>query len=82
MEEELVVSGIPLQSKILKIPHHGSKNSSGPAFLGAVKPDLAVLSVGTAIKGLPSQETLERYGRMGIPVLRTDNHGFIGIFSR
>lgn len=79
IEEELVRSGIPLQSQILKIPHHGSTNSSSPAFLAAVKPDLAVLSVGTSIKGLPSQETLERYERMAIPVLRTDNHGFISI---
>ena len=35
-----------LASSLLKVPHHGSRTSSGPAFVAAVHPDVAVMSVG------------------------------------
>ncbi len=81
VEERLILSGMPLTSNMLKIPHHGSKNSSSFAFIRSVKPDLAVLSVGTGIKGLPGKETLQRYEKLSIPVLRTDKNGFIQVCS-
>ncbi|MCX5813271.1 MAG: DNA internalization-related competence protein ComEC/Rec2 [Proteobacteria bacterium] len=81
VEEKLILSGMPLASKIMKIPHHGSKHSSSPPFLFAVKPDIAILSVGSGIKGLPSEEAIERYKMLSIPVLRTDKNGFIQISS-
>lgn len=78
-EQKLIESGVSIRSSVLKVPHHGSKYSSSPAFLSAVKPALAVLSVGSGIRGLPGREALDRYENLAIPILRTDNHGFISI---
>ena len=79
IEEMLILSRIPLKANILKIPHHGSKNSSSAAFLRAVKPDLAVMSVGAGIKGLPGKEALDRYKELSIPVFSTQDNGFMQV---
>lgn len=81
IEEILILSGMPLASEIMKIPHHGSKYSSSYPFLFAVKPVIAVLSAGNGITGLPSEEAIGRYKTLSIPVLRTDKNGFIQISS-
>jgi competence protein ComEC len=81
IEERLILSGVPLKSNVLKIPHHGSKNSNSFAFIRSVKPDIAILSGGPGIKGLPSEEALQRYKNLSIPLLRTDKNGFIQICS-
>jgi competence protein ComEC len=81
VEEGLVRSGVQVRSSVLKIPHHGSRHSSSEAFLGAVKPRLAVLSVGRGIKGIPSDEALWRYSLQAIPVLRTDRNGMVTVES-
>jgi competence protein ComEC len=79
VEEHLIMSNRKIQANILKIPHHGSRYSSSLSFLRAVKPDLAVLSAGTGIKGIPSNEALKRYQDLSIPVARTDENGFIEV---
>jgi competence protein ComEC len=81
IEEMLILSRMSLGANILKIPHHGSKNSSSAAFLRAVKPDLAIMSVGAGIKGLPGKEALDRYKELSIPVLSTQDNGFIQVCS-
>jgi competence protein ComEC len=82
VEEELLHSGVSLRADVLKIPHHGSRMSSSFAFLEAVSPELAVLSGGGVMQNLPSVETLERYRKLSIPVLRTDKQGPIAVCSR
>jgi competence protein ComEC len=63
---------------VLKVPHHGSAYSSSPAFLEAVQPLTAIVSVGRDNRfGLPAPETLERLEPR--PVFRTDVHGDIEI---
>jgi len=79
IEKTLVMNNMPLKADILKVPHHGSNNSSCMAFLMAVRPRLAVMSVGTGIKGLPGKEVLKRYKELLIPVLSTLESGFIRI---
>lgn len=79
IEEKLILTDTPLKSNVLKVPHHGSRNSSSIAFLQSVKPDIAVLSVGSGIKGLPGIEALKRYEKLSIPILSTDRNGFIQI---
>jgi len=81
IEEMLVLSSNNLKADVLKVPHHGSNNSSSMPFLKAIKPCLAIMSVGKGIKGLPGKDAIERYKTMSIPVLSTQNHGFIQVCS-
>jgi competence protein ComEC len=81
IEEGLVLEGVPLKARIMKIPHHGSRHSSSLAFICSVGPDTAILSVGKGIRGLPGEDALNVYKSLSIPVLRTDVNGFIRVCS-
>jgi competence protein ComEC len=71
-----------LQSDVLKIGHHGSKNSTMPDFLDAVHPRLAIISAGEDNPyGHPSPVLLERLSSAGIPTLRTDRDGAVHILT-
>ncbi len=79
-EARLLRAPAPLASSILKVPHHGSRTSSGPAFVAAVRPDVAVMSVGADNRyGLPAAEIEARYRAAGACVLRTDRCGAITV---
>jgi competence protein ComEC len=78
-EKALILSRAPLRSSVLKVPHHGSRYSSTTHFLRAVRPDLAVLSVGPGIRGIPSPETIARYAALSVPLYRTDRDGCITV---
>lgn len=81
VEDHLVAQGKNLRADILKIAHHGSKFSSGKAFLRAVNPKIAVIEVGAKNKyGHPTKETLARIASStGAVVLRTDQSEAIAI---
>jgi competence protein ComEC len=67
-----------LQSDVLKVAHHGSKNSDSSKFVSAVSPEYAVISVGKDNKyGHPNQETLDTLNNFGAKILRTDELGRI-----
>jgi competence protein ComEC len=67
-----------LHADVLKVAHHGSKTSSIPEFLDAVRPQLALVSVGTGnVYQHPSPSVLEALARRGALTLRTDLHGTI-----
>jgi hypothetical protein len=69
------------QSDVLKVGHHGSKNSV-PEFLAAVLPRLGVISSGEDNPyGHPRAQLLERLRQAGIPTLRTDTNGAIHILT-
>jgi len=69
-----------LRAEVLKIGHHGSRNSTTPEFLAAVKPRLAIISVGEDNPyGHPNAELLERLANGGVRVLRTDRDGAVHI---
>jgi len=79
-EENLVNSGINLNSDILKIAHHGSKTSSGEKFLKAVNALVAVIEVGKDNQyGHPHQEVLERL--KDVALFATGKDGDIRILS-
>lgn len=67
---------------VLKLAHHGSNNGTDARWLGLVRPELAVASVGRGNEyGHPGSETLALLGRSGIPLLRTDRDGTIAVES-
>jgi competence protein ComEC len=67
-----------LRADILKVGHHGSKTSSSEAFLAAVHPRLALVSVGAGnTYGLPTPAIMDRLAADGAQVLRTDRLGTI-----
>jgi len=69
-----------LKSDILKIAHHGSKESSSLDFLKAVSPKLAIVSVGAKNSfGHPAYIILKRLENLGIKYLQTDEAGDIVI---
>jgi len=64
---------------ILKVSHHGSRYSTGPAFLRATSPALALISVGHNDFGHPAPIVLDNLHEVGARVLRTDQTGAITI---
>ena len=83
-EARLVASGQELSSTVLKVPHHGGNTSSSVAFLRAVDPEFAVISVGADNRfGHPSPQTLNRLEElMGEErILRTDKDGSIEVVT-
>lgn len=83
MENYLVAAdGAKLKSDVLKVGHHGSKNSTSEAFLGYVSPKYAVISVGVDnTYGHPAEETIIELEKFGAEVLRTDKLGTVTIKS-
>ena len=79
-EEEWLLARDPgaLVADVLKVGHHGSRTSTTPRFLGAVRPRLALVSVGAHnTYGHPSPEVLQALRDSGAQVLRTDRAGTI-----
>ena len=77
-EEELMVSYPNLKASVLKAGHHGSKGSSSEAFLDQLHPSLALVSAGENNRYKhPNDETLKRFKKRHIKVLRTDQNGAI-----
>jgi len=64
----------------LKVAHHGSRTSTHPAWLEAVDPNHAVISVGEKNRfGHPAPEVLRRLEERGTIVWRTDRHGAVTV---
>lgn len=69
-----------LSAAVLIAPHHGSRTSSGNAFLEQVHPVVALFSAGYRNRfGHPHPETLERYRKHHIRVWRTDQMGALHV---
>jgi competence protein ComEC len=67
-------------SLVVKVPHHGSRSSSGSDFIARAAPRLAVVSAGAHNPfGHPHPEVLERYRAQGALLLRTDRDGTVEI---
>ncbi len=82
---EEIISGINIDigADVLKVAHHGSKNSSTAEFLKKVSPKEAVISVGKNNRySHPDGETLERLFQIGAKILRTDEMGDISYICK
>ncbi|MFN5581028.1 DNA internalization-related competence protein ComEC/Rec2 [Gemmatimonas sp.] len=71
-----------LAADVLKVGHHGSRTSTTPRFLDAVRPALGIASVGAGNRyGHPAPETLQSFLERHTPLLRTDREGTIIVRS-
>jgi competence protein ComEC len=72
VEMQLVSSPVD----VLLVPHHGSRSSSSPEFITALKPRYAIVPVGYRSRfGHPAPEVLHRYHAAGARLFRTDAEG-------
>lgn len=79
-EANLLERDMPVAAEVLVVPHHGSRSSSTPAFVSAVAPQLALISVGHRNRYRhPHPAVLAEYRRRGVTVLRTDRHGALHV---
>ena len=79
LEKHLANDGVTL----LKVAHHGSKNSTGDRLLQVIQPKIAVISSSPEGRyGHPHQETIDRLEKWGINILRTDERGAVTLFIR
>jgi len=90
IEDILISEGANLASTVLKVSHHGSNISTSDNFLDAVRPQLAIISVGQNHFNHPTPEVIGRLAnhkiitlitlKLGDIEIRSDGHG-ISTFS-
>jgi competence protein ComEC len=84
-EEErwlLARDSLALRADVLKVGHHGSTTSTTERFLRAVRPAIALVSVGAGnTYGHPSPQVLASLAASGATVLRTDRQGSLVVRS-
>ncbi len=88
--ENFLVDAKDIDIDILKVPHHGSRFSSGFGFLREATPEISVVEVGNNRYGHPTEATLSRLKSIGSSIYRTDqngtvhlqiNDGIVGIYA-
>lgn len=81
-EAVLTLGDASLAADVVKVPHHGSRTSSTPAFVGAVNAKAAVIPVGRrSLFGHPHREVVERWRQAGAVVITTGSRGTVTIAS-
>ena len=82
-EHRLLTKELELQTRVLKVSHHGSKYATSKDFLNRVKPEVAIVSCGAWNRyGHPSQAVLDRLKAANVKLYRTDLQGEITITTR
>ena len=84
-EHRLLTKELDLESRVLKIGHHGSKYATSADFLKRVQPEVAIVSCGAWNRyGHPSQAVLDRLraANANVKLYRTDLQGEITITTR
>lgn len=77
-EQAALNSGYELESTVLKVGHHGGKDSTEYVFLRQVAPQYAVISVGEDnTYGHPTEDLLSRLRDADVKTYRTDLQGTI-----
>lgn len=76
-------SGDGKRITVLKVAHHGSRNSTKEAFLDVISPQVAVISAGRDNRyGHPHEELLLRLEDCGSRIFRTDIGGAVTVTYR
>jgi competence protein ComEC len=70
------------ETDVLKVAHHGSKNSTSEAFLEKCSPFVSIISCGAKNRyGHPHQELMERLWKNGSEILQTKESGEITLIT-
>ncbi len=73
-EATILTLGVLEPIEVLKVAHHGSKYSTGPEFLAAAQPAVAIYSAGVGNRyGHPAAETISRLEASRAVVYGTDH---------
>ncbi len=81
-EQRFLSEGLDLHADVLKVGHHGSAYGSSPAFIAAVRPRYAIISVGRHnLFGHPAPSTIETLQRFGASIYRTDENAAVTILT-
>lgn len=76
--QEAELASPRVRADVLLAPHHGSGTSSTPAFLAAVRPQVAIFQVGHRNRYRhPQPAVYQRYAEQGVQRYRTDQSGAI-----
>lgn len=80
LRQDAAENGISKRFTVLKVAHHGSRNSSETSFLQQVGPSLSVISCGKKNRyGHPHPELLERLEACGSRIADTRQQGAITV---
>ena len=75
-ELRLIDEQAPLKADVLLVPHHGSKSSSTPQFLDAVRPNIAIVQAGYRNRfSHPVPEVMARYQERSIRLVASPKCG-------
>ena len=78
--ERLLTERLTQTYDVLKVAHHGSRNSTSEEFLAAAGPSVALISAGRDNRyGHPHEETLERLTGAGGAVFETARGGAVTV---
>lgn len=79
VDPTLIARGLP-PLDVLKIAHHGSQTATTRSFLEAVRPRVAIASVGAGNRyGHPTRAVLDRLAWADVLVYRTDRDGSVAV---
>lgn len=80
-ENDMIKAKKVLKADVLKVGHHGAKESTSVNFLNAVKPKYSIISVGKNGYGHPTTQTVSRLKGVKSAIYRTDQKGTITAIS-
>ncbi|HZL57661.1 MAG TPA: ComEC/Rec2 family competence protein, partial [Bryobacteraceae bacterium] len=81
-EEQLFYEGLLQHADVLKVGHHGSRTSTTPDLLDAVRPAFGIVSDGFENSyGHPHPLTMQALQTRHVSVYRTDERGLIRVIS-
>jgi competence protein ComEC len=80
-ETDMIMTNQTLRADVLKVGHHGSNSSTSAAFLQAVSPKYAVISVGSNSYGHPTSAILKKLKSANVTTYRTDLNGTVTAIS-
>lgn len=81
VEKRMIKDGINLDCDVLKVGHHGSRESTSDELLNVSTPEYAAISCGTGNQyDHPHDEALKRLENHGVQTFRTDKSGDITFY--